>query len=162
MNGEIKLRPIGYVKSGMPIDSSVKWNRWSEESIVEIYEEYAEGLAGLEEFSHVFIIYFMHMAKWRREDIRLRPRRREDMPEVGVFAFRGRNRPNPIGLAVCEITEIKQNTLKVKGLDAYPETPILDIKPYDYYDVVKNPRVPNWFKKLWQENKETRPKWIGP
>lgn len=162
MQRDIMLKPIGYVKVGMPVDSSVRWNRWSEISVIEISDEYVEGLKGLEEFSHIFVIYFMHRAAWRPEDIILKPRRREDLPEVGVFAFRGRNRPNPIGLAVCEVAEIKYNLLKVRGLDAYPDSPILDLKPYDYYDIVKNPRVPSWFLKLWEEGGEARPTWVGP
>ncbi len=159
---DILLKPIGYVKAGMPEDSSVKWDRWRETSVVEIDEEYVEGLKGLEDFSHVFIIYFMHKLVWRPEDIVFKPRRRTDLPEVGVFAFRGRNRPNPIGLAVCQIVEIQHNILKVKGLDAYSDSPILDVKPYDYYDIVKNPRVPSWFIKLWRESEETKPSWVGP
>ncbi len=162
MSQRIVLRPVGYVKVGMPEDNSVKWDRWRELSIIEVAEEYVDGLKGLEEFSHVFVIYFMHRVDWRPEDIIFRPRRREDMPEVGVFAFRGRNRPNPIGLAVCEIAEIRHNTLKVRGLDAYPNSPVLDIKPYDYYDIIKNPRVPDWFMKLWKESEEARPRWVGP
>jgi tRNA (Thr-GGU) A37 N-methylase len=73
------------------------------------------------------------------------------MPEVGVFAFRGRVRPNPIGLTVCRLLEVRGCYLKVVGLDAYPGTPILDIKPYDYYDIVENPAVPEWFLRLWRE-----------
>ena len=158
----ITLRPIGFVKQGMPPDSSIEWNRWRDISVIEIDEELVDGLKGLSDFSHIFVIYWMHLSKWTGERLVLRPRRREDLPEVGVFAFRGRERPNPIGLSICELVSVRHNVLEVRGLDAYPETPIIDIKPYDYYDIVRNPRVPAWFKKLWEEGRGERATWLGP
>lgn len=145
----VVLKPIGRVKTGMPVDKQEEWSRWKNPSYVEIYEEYRAGLKGLDEYSHVFIIFYLHLE--RRAELLVRPRKRLDLPEVGVFASRGPTRPNPIGLAVCRLVEVHQEGLKVLGLDAYPDTPVLDIKPYDYYDVVEDPKVPAWFKLLWRE-----------
>ena len=160
--GNIILRPIGFVVSGMPPDSRIEWNRWREVSVIEIDKELVDALKGLEEYSHIFIIYWMHLAEWREENKVMRPRGRDDLPEVGVFAFRGRTRPNPIGLSVCELVSIKDNIIEVRGLDAYPGSPVLDIKPYDYYDIVNRVKVPRWFQKLWEERRSERPLWVGP
>jgi len=146
---KIVLKPIGYVSQGMPVDKTVKWNRWTDPSTIIINEEYRPGLEGLEEYSHVFIIYFMHVS--HPAELKIRPRSRADMPEVGVFASRAPSRPNPIGLTVCKLLEVGEGFLKVVGLDAYTGTPVLDIKPYDYYDVIKQPKVPSWFEKIWVE-----------
>lgn len=146
----ITLRPIGVVVEGMPVEKSVEWSRWRNTSFIEVYPEYREGLRGLGEYSHVYVIYFMHLE--RRVQLVIRPRGRADMPEVGVFAFRGPTRPNPIGLTLCRLIEVTADGLRVLGLDAFPGTPVLDIKPYDYYDVVEKPRVPEWFIRLWSEN----------
>nr|BAJ47878.1 conserved hypothetical protein [Candidatus Caldarchaeum subterraneum]BAJ49476.1 conserved hypothetical protein [Candidatus Caldarchaeum subterraneum] len=146
----IMLRPIGVVVEGMPVEKNVEWSRWRNPSFIEVYPEYREGLRGLGEYSHIYVIYYMHLE--RRVQLVIRPRGRADMPEVGVFAFRGPTRPNPIGLTLCKLIEVTTNGLRVLGLDAFPGTPVLDIKPYDYYDVVEKPRVPEWFIRLWGEN----------
>ncbi|MEM0348660.1 MAG: tRNA (N6-threonylcarbamoyladenosine(37)-N6)-methyltransferase TrmO [Candidatus Caldarchaeum sp.] len=146
----ITLKPIGVVVEGMPAEKNVEWSRWRNPSYIEVYQEYRDGLRGLGEYSHVYVIYYMHLEK--RVQLVIRPRGRADMPEVGVFAFRGPTRPNPIGLTLCRLVEVTTNGLRVLGLDAFTGTPVLDIKPYDYYDIVEKPRVPEWFIRLWSEN----------
>jgi tRNA (adenine37-N6)-methyltransferase len=145
----VVLKPIGVVVEGMPVDRTSVWDRWRDISVVKVFEEYCEGLKGLEYYSHIYLLFYMHQVS--DQALVIRPRGRPDMPEVGVFAFRGRVRPNPIGLTVCRLLEVRGCYLKVVGLDAYPGTPILDIKPYDYYDIVENPIVPEWFLRLWRE-----------
>ena len=70
------------------------------------------------------------------------------MPILGVFATRTPHRPNPIGLTVVKLVERQNNILTVQGLDALDGTPILDLKPYDYWDRAKNILVPEWWKRL--------------
>ncbi|MCX8202147.1 MAG: tRNA (N6-threonylcarbamoyladenosine(37)-N6)-methyltransferase TrmO [Candidatus Caldarchaeum sp.] len=146
---EIVLRPVGVVRHGMPFDKSVEWDRWRNPSTIEVFPEYGDGLRGLEEYSHVFVLFFLHLEK--RVELLIRPRGRPDMPVVGIFASRSPVRPNPVGLAVCRLVEVSGNIVRVLGLDAYTGTPVIDIKPYDYYDVVEKPKVPEWFEKLWRE-----------
>ncbi|MFZ8782963.1 MAG: TrmO family methyltransferase domain-containing protein [Desulfurococcaceae archaeon] len=107
------------------------------------------------------------MNKKRRTLSPLSSIKRLHSPEVGVFATRSPNRPNPIGITVVELLFIEKPIIRVRGLDAWTGTPVLDIKPYDYYDVVKNPRVPWWFKERWSEWKqkwryEIIAPWLGP
>ena len=75
------------------------------------------------------------------------PRGYPALPLGGLFAARGRNHPNSIGLAVVELIERTGAVLTVRRLDAYDNTPILDIKPYDDYDVFPDIKVPEWIRR---------------
>jgi len=127
------FRYIGYVRRN---DNSA-----SRDKIVmlEIDKEYTEGLMGIEEFSHIIVIYHLHLANF---DGRLL--REKKGVRVGVFATRSQFRPNPIGISVCELIGRDKNILFVKGINAFDGTPILDIKPYDAWDRVEKIRVPYW------------------
>jgi tRNA (Thr-GGU) A37 N-methylase len=86
---------------------------------------------------------------------------------VGIFASHFPARPTSIGISVVELTGIDGCSVKVKGFDAWNGTPVLDIKPYDYYDIVKLPKVPKWFKEFWRERKRKgryaeKVPWLGP
>lgn len=109
-----------------------------EEVEIHVYKEYEDGLKGIEEFSHLIIIYYLHLAKFNG----LIKNKRGI--EVGVFATRSPNRPNPIGISVVELIRRSGNVLVVKRINAFNGTPVLDIKPYDRWDSVPNPRVPYW------------------
>ncbi len=125
----------------------LKKRRYNSEII--ICSEYEQGLKGIEEFSHLNIVFWMNRIQEKeRKDLKVRPRGRSDMPLIGVFATRSPHRPNPIGLTLVELVRRKKNILTVKGLDAMNGTPILDLKPYDIWDSAKSIRVPNWWKQL--------------
>jgi tRNA (Thr-GGU) A37 N-methylase len=78
------------------------------------------------------------------------------MPLLGVFATRTNLRPNPIGLTLVELLDLKDNILTVRGLDAFDQTPVLDVKPYDFWDMEKDAKVPKWWKKLENEKNEIK------
>lgn len=89
-----------------------------------------EALYGLADFSHAEIIFiFDRITEAEIVTGARRPRGREDWPLVGIFAQRGRNRPNRLGVSVCRIVAVDGLTLKVEGLDAIDGTPVVDIKP---------------------------------
>ena len=88
--------------------------------------------------------------------LKVHPRGRIDLPFVGVFATRTNLRPNPIGLTLVELVKVESNVLIVRGLDAFNGTPVLDIKPYDYWDMAKNAKVPTWWIKLENEKKQNK------
>jgi len=146
----IPLEPIGIVRSGRADAADEDWG--AVESVIELAPEFADGLAGLEQWSHVLVVFFMHAdpdrearpAGWRR-----RPRGRADMPLLGVFAQRGRMRPNTLGVTAVRIVSVEPGRLRVRGLDAIDGTPVLDLKPYaPPYDRVDDARVPAWFTEL--------------
>ena len=76
------------------------------------------------------------------------------MPLTGVFAVRTMLRPNPIGLTLVELVKVDGNVLSVRGLDAYDGTPVLDVKPYDFWDMAENIKVPEWWRKLHEEKQQ--------
>lgn len=161
------FKPIGIVVEGLekPGERGADRSRFEVISTIRIFDEFANGLDGLEEHSHIIVIYYMHEV--REVKLRVKPWGVEKYPEVGVFATRSPIRPNPIGITVVELVSIEKPVVKVRGLDAWTGTPVLDIKPYDYYDVVKNPRVPWWFKEKWDEWRqkwkyEEKVPWLGP
>jgi tRNA-Thr(GGU) m(6)t(6)A37 methyltransferase TsaA len=110
-----------------------------------VREDLELALTGIEEWSHLFIVFWMDQFTWTPDQLKVHPRHRDDLPEVGVFSARGRERPNPIGLAVVELLKRDKNVLTVKALDAYDGTPVLDIKPYDTFDAITGLRAPEWW-----------------
>jgi len=91
----------------------------------------ASALRGLAEFSHIEVIYLLHLvdAACVTTGAR-RPRGNPRWPEVGIFAQRGKGRPNRLGSSTCELVAVEGTRLRVRGLDAIDGTPVLDIKPY--------------------------------
>jgi len=144
----IILTAIGYVSSSVIGQSDKNWGQTKSRIMIE--PEFSGGLAGLEDFSHVWIVTYLHQAKYEREKHLIRrPRGLEDMPEVGIFSQRAKDRPNPIGISAVEILDVGNNFLDVRGLDAVNETPVLDIKPYfPYFDGIKNCKIPEWVNRL--------------
>lgn len=97
----------------------------------------------------MFVIFYMHEVRSEdAKELKVHPGGRLDMPLVGVFATRSVFRPNPIWLTVVELLERKGNVLVVRGLDAFYDTPVLDLKPVDNRDMVAHLRMPDWLKML--------------
>ncbi len=89
-----------------------------------------DALAGLTGFSHIEVVFhFDRVAEAEINAGARHPRGRTDWPLVGIFAQRGRNRPNRIGVSICRLLSVDGTRLKVRGLDAVDGTPVLDIKP---------------------------------
>ncbi len=148
MSEPIVLRPIGYVRTDV-LDEEIRCRRREIQAEVVLDKDLEPALDGIEDFSHLFVLFWMDRVppeETRRRKVH--PRGRTDLPLVGVLATRGRGRPNPIGLAVVELLGRSGPVLRVRGLDAYDGTPVLDIKPYDPHDVVPDPRVPAWWTQL--------------
>ncbi|MGQ0656825.1 MAG: tRNA (N6-threonylcarbamoyladenosine(37)-N6)-methyltransferase TrmO [Chromatiales bacterium] len=141
------LTPIGFVRSPFRADGP-PIRRRDIVAEIEVRSEYAPALDGIQDWSHLLVLFWMQQVDRVRIPLTTHPRHRSDLPRVGVFASRGRDRPNPIGVAVVELLKRDGNVLTVQRLDAYDGTPVIDIKPYDHYDVVTDLRVPDWWAKL--------------
>ncbi|HOP11677.1 MAG TPA: tRNA (N6-threonylcarbamoyladenosine(37)-N6)-methyltransferase TrmO [Oscillospiraceae bacterium] len=141
--------PIGTVKC--PVTEKVDYNWGTVISEIILAPEYEKGLTGLAEFNHAIIVFHLNEAKYIPEKhLVRRPQGREDMPMVGIFAQRAKDRPNPIGITAVEIIAVSGNILTVKGLDAIDGTPVLDIKPYyPQYDK-KDASTPKWVETLME------------
>lgn len=140
---DIVMQPIGYVRNSVQDKKDTAWG--ADISTIELDEEYLYGLTGLESFSHALIVTYLDQANYRKEKHLLRrPQGREDMPVVGIFSQRTKDRPNRLGITAVEILSVGENTLQIKGLDAIDGTPILDIKPYFPAFDKRNARTPEW------------------
>ncbi len=96
------------------------------EATIEIFPEYAQALKGLEEVEYIFVITYLHKSEgWQPEVVSRRTGRTE-----GVFASRSPRRPNPVGLSLLKLKEVKENFLLVENIDLLDGTPVLDIKPF--------------------------------
>ena len=108
-------------------------------------EEYAKGLDGIAEFSHIIAIYFFH----RQSEVHLKARPCFDPTvEHGIFASRFPTRPNHIGMSIWTLRQVKDNVLHCTDIDVLDGTPLLDIKPYvKQFDHRDNPRC-GWYDTL--------------
>jgi tRNA-Thr(GGU) m(6)t(6)A37 methyltransferase TsaA len=115
-----------------------------------INEEYTDCLDGIEDFSHIMVLYWSHRINDKGRYItKVHPAGKKEYPLVGVFATRSPVRPNPICVATVELLERKKNVLKVKGLDALDGSPIIDIKfHHPSYDAPSNVKLADWMEKL--------------
>lgn len=138
------LRPIGVVRSPVREMVDEDWGEVVSEVVLD--PALAEGLRGLDDFSHVLVVFWMHLASFDpRRDLVRRPRGRADLPLTGIFAQRAKHRPSPIGVTAVALLGVEGNVLSVKGLDAVDGTPVLDIKPYfPQFDRAEGRAVPAW------------------
>ncbi len=127
----VDCEPIGIVRSPRTAKRDDEWG--GVESRIELDAETfgPEALRGLEEFSHAEIVFYLHRVdedqiEWGSR----RPRNNAAWPEVGIFAQRGKGRPNRLGISRCRVRRVDGTTVHVTGLDAIDGTPVLDIKPY--------------------------------
>src|SRR3954471_12874372 len=118
----------GSSSRGEPVDDD-----WGEiESTIQLDAAFeAESLRGRAEFSHVEVVYLFHLVDLSSIVTHARrPRDNPSWPEVGIFAQRGKGRPNRIGISTCRLLSVAGTRVQVQGLDAIDGTPVLDLKPY--------------------------------
>ena len=118
-----------------------------QEAKIRVFPEFCVGLKGLTDFSHIIILYWVHLRdnEEDRRTLLVFPRRHAVNVETGVFACRSPSRPNPIGLCAVELLKVEERALTVRGLDALERSPIIDIKPYiPRADSIPDARVPEW------------------
>lgn len=123
-------------------------------SVVRLDDSFpVEALAGLEQFSHVEVVFFFDRVREEKIETGARhPRGRADWPSVGIFAQRGKNRPNRLGVSRAQIVRVDGRDLHLRGLDAIDGTPVLDIKPVMREFEPRGPVVqPSWATELMQD-----------
>ena len=148
MSVTLPLRAIGVVRCAVAEGRDENWGDVVSE--LHLDAALARGLDGIEDFSHLLVVYWMHEASFEAaRDLVRRPRGRADMPERGIFAQRAKHRPNPIGITAVALVAREGAIVKVRGLDAIDGTPILDVKPYfPAFDRVDAATVPEWAERL--------------
>ena len=114
------VHPIGHVE------------KYNGKTAVVLDQQYLPGLLRLEDFSHVWVIWWFDQndTAEMREILQVHPRRDSRNPLSGVFATRAPVRPNLIGLSLCRIMAVNENIVEIDGIDAFDGTTVLDLKPY--------------------------------
>jgi tRNA-Thr(GGU) m(6)t(6)A37 methyltransferase TsaA len=124
-----ELRPVGRVESPLAdrADAPRQGDEGAPEAWLVLDPAVGDALDGLGAGSRIVVLTWLHEA--RRDVLRVHPRGDPSRPEVGVFATRSPDRPNPIGLHAVEVLAVEGSRLRVRGLEAIDGTPVLDIKP---------------------------------
>lgn len=131
MSAPISVTPIGRVNSTVTEALDDVWGNLSSRIDLDPAAFTAEALAGLDQFSHVEILFLFDQVQPAQITSGARhPRGRSDWPRVGIFAQRAKSRPNRIGITVCRLVSVDGLSITVEGLDAIDGTPVLDIKPF--------------------------------
>lgn len=146
----VTLTPVGVVEGGRaePVDDG--WDAVEAAIRLDPARFSVESVAGLEGFSHLDVVFVFH----RVPDTAVvpgarHPRGRTDWPKVGIFAQRGKDRPNRLGVSTCALVRVDGLSLHVRGLDAIDGTPVLDVKPHVPAMGPRGPvRVPAWMDEL--------------
>jgi len=146
----IQVIPVGLVRGGRaePIDDD--WDEVEAEIVLDAARFAPDAAAGLDAFSHIEVIFHFDRADPEKINTGARhPRGNTAWPKVGIFAQRGKDRPNRIGVTVCRILSVDGLSLRVRGLDAIDGTPVLDIKPVMKGFLPRGEiREPDWAQEL--------------
>ena len=142
---EIKFKPIGFARND---EKEPRFGSFSDKiTEVVVDEKFTDALTGIEDYSHVIIVYWMDKVKGHV--ITHRPQGNPEVPIIGIFSCRCPSRPNPIAMTTVKLVGHEGNIIKVKGLDILDGTPIIDIKPYwPVYDYIEDGIIPDWVNKL--------------
>jgi len=154
-----RAQSIGTVRrpGGGPTAPGEWYDPWAETTL-EIWPRWADGLLGLEAYSHLVVLFWLDRAARRRVAGAPRPAEgRLGAEAVGFFATRTPRRPNPIGIACPRLLRREGRALVVSGIDAWDGTPILDLKGYSPRDELRpEATVPPWLTALWAEHDAER------
>ena len=171
---DMVLRPVGIIRSkirepvlvaggdGIRMQGEVRAMRRKmhqmrkEVSEVVINEDLMDILEGIEEYSHVMVLYWAHkVPKQSRSLTKVHPMGRSEFPLVGIFCTCSPARPNPVLMSIVRLCGRKENVLEVTGLDAVDGSPVVDVKPYvrGFYPQ-DGVRIPKWMQRIQEESEE--------
>lgn len=147
------IEAVGHVRGGRadPIDDD--WGASRALIALDAGRFTADALAGLDGFSHAEIVFLFDRVPPEKIETGARhPRGRADWPLTGIFAQRGKNRPNRLGVTICRIVSVDDLNLTVEGLDAIDGTPVIDVKPVMREFLPRGEvRQPDWVAELMAE-----------
>lgn len=174
---EMTLRPVGVIRNRTKVpflvadhegiamqgelDDTVRRVHRADREMSEIVinEDLIDILEGIDEYSHLTVLYWAHQVpEMSRALTRVHPMGRADMPLTGIFGTCSPARPNPVLMTVVRLCGRKGNVLSVTDLDAIDGSPVIDIKPYvrDFFPQ-ENVQIPGWMQKIQRECERSRP-----
>jgi len=137
MRQSFSIEPIGKVR------------KKGKKTSIDVYDDFAAGLLGLEGFSHIFVFYWFDRndTSEKRQTLQVHPRKDPRNPLTGVFATHSPRRPNPIALTLCKIVAVTGHIIEIEDIDAFDNSPVIDIKCYIPAAVEdKDVRQPDWVR----------------
>lgn len=147
---EYVIEAVGHVRGGRSDPTDDEWGR--SRCAIELDRDRfgPEALTGLDAFSHAEVVFLFDRVSPEKIELGARhPRGREDWPLIGIFAQRGKSRPNRLGVTVCKVLAVEGTRLHVEGLDAIDGTPVIDIKPVMREFLPRGEvRQPDWVAEL--------------
>jgi tRNA-Thr(GGU) m(6)t(6)A37 methyltransferase TsaA len=141
---EFKMRPIGHVQKS------------EDKTLIVLDKEYEPGLLGLDGFSHAYVFWWFSLndTPEKRKTLQVHPMGNRENPLTGVFATRCPRRPNLLALTLCKIVAVKANLVEVEKIDAFDDTPVIDIKPYlPGYDTTDDAKAPEWLNRAFEKRR---------
>jgi len=147
-----EVEPIGYVRGGRTTPADDFWG--ATRCSIELAEEVpSDSLDGIEEFSHVEVVFlFDRVAPGQIVSGARHPRNNPEWPLVGIFAQRGKSRPNRLGCSIVPLIAREGRSIVVGELDAIDGTPVLDVKPVFCDYLPKTPVVqPQWSREIMRD-----------
>ncbi|MFO8009289.1 MAG: tRNA (N6-threonylcarbamoyladenosine(37)-N6)-methyltransferase TrmO [Dehalococcoidia bacterium] len=164
---EMILKPVGVVRSDIKEPSlrarsgDLNWESEDQQSShstanvseIVIDPQYTGILDGIEDFSHLLVLYWAHKVDTEgRKLTKVHPMGRKDLPLVGIYSTCSPARPNPVLAIAVRSLERDGYTLRVEGLDAIDGSPVLDIKPYlPFYYSVPEAKLSGWMNQIIEE-----------
>lgn len=150
MRTSFSLEPIGHVTSERDATIDDDWDCIVTHIDLDASRFDTEALMGLSTFSHVEIFFIFDRVPLEKIETGARhPRGQKEWPRVGIFAQRGKNRPNRLGATICRVVSVEDLRLTVAGLDAINGTPVIDIKPVlSGFERRGELREPDWAKEI--------------
>ena len=130
-----EIAPVGFIKPG------------KNSTLIEILPGYEGAVHGLEPYSHIIVLVWFHKRDNGpdRQLLKVHPRHNKNNPLTGIFATRSPVRPNPIAIFIPSIISINRNIINVSSIDAFDDTPVIDIKPYiPSLDSIPDAKVPEF------------------
>ncbi|MEW5908588.1 MAG: tRNA (N6-threonylcarbamoyladenosine(37)-N6)-methyltransferase TrmO [Thermodesulfobacteriota bacterium] len=143
MAAELKIFPVGKIQ------------KKSDGVFIYIYRKYQKALAGLEQFSHIHVLYWFDRndTKKIRSILQVHPCNNKSNPLTGVFATHSPKRPNLIALSRCRILSISGTLIRIDDIDAFHGSPVIDIKSYfPYSEAESHVCTPKWERKKKESN----------
>jgi tRNA-Thr(GGU) m(6)t(6)A37 methyltransferase TsaA len=135
MSDSYHLKPVGIIR------------KTNEKNWIEVLEEFSDALLGLDEFSHIYVLYWFDRndSAEKRKTLQVHPRKDPANPLTGVFATHSPRRPNLIALSLCKLVSMVGNVIRIEEIDAYDGSPVIDIKCYIPSAVPDGDvRLPGW------------------
>lgn len=140
---------------GQRMDQVKAYHRQMEDTVSELVidHRWTELLDGIEDFSHVLVLYWPHLIDPARRNLKkVHPMGRKDLPEKGIFATCSPARPNPVLVSAVPLVARNGHILAVRGLEAVDGSPVIDVKPYTTgYLQVRDLKMADWMEKLYRE-----------